>query len=68
MAAQQELGEALRAGFLSLAQARYSLGADRVSPLQYPSHMSASARVRAAGERRCRHPVVQPVLLCRCCC
>jgi hypothetical protein len=47
MQLQQALGDALRAGFLSLAQARYSMGADRVSALQYPSHMTATARLAA---------------------
>ena len=49
LALQASLADALRAGFLSLAQARYSMGPDRVSALQFPSHMRASARVRAAG-------------------
>lgn len=48
MTLQQALAAALRAGFLSLAQARYSMGADRVSALQYPTHMQATARVVAA--------------------
>ena len=52
MAAQAALSEALRAGFLSLAQARYSMGADRVSALQIPAHLVAAARVKPAGERR----------------
>ncbi|KAL4855165.1 hypothetical protein ACK3TF_004159 [Chlorella vulgaris] len=47
---QHALGEALRAGFLSLAQARYAMGADRVSSLQIPSTLSATARVTTAGE------------------
>ena len=42
---QEELGAALRAGFLSLAQARYAMGADRVSTLQLPAHMAATARL-----------------------
>lgn len=47
---QHALGESLRAGFLSLAQARYAMGADRVSSLQIPSTLSATARVTTAGE------------------
>ena len=49
MALQQALAAALRSGFLSLAQARYSMGAERVSVLQLPSHMSATARLRVSG-------------------
>lgn len=60
MALQQSLGEALRAGFLSLAQARYSMGADRVSALQLPSHMAATARVAATGASP--PPLVPPPL------
>ncbi|PRW60365.1 coiled-coil domain-containing 115 isoform X1 [Chlorella sorokiniana] len=46
LALQEALGAALRAGFLSLAQARYSMGADRVSALQLPAHMTATARLQ----------------------
>ncbi|KAI3429668.1 hypothetical protein D9Q98_005753 [Chlorella vulgaris] len=46
---QHALGESLRAGFLSLAQARYAMGADRVSSLQIPSTLSATARVTTAA-------------------
>lgn len=55
MALQEALGGALRAGFLSLAQARYSMGADRVSALQIPAHMAATARLRTGAPacRRC---------------
>lgn len=49
MALQEALGGALRAGFLSLAQARYSMGADRVSALQLPAHMTATARLSAGA-------------------
>ena len=49
MALQQALAAALRSGFLSLAQARYSMGAERVSVLQLPSHMSATTRLRVSG-------------------
>jgi hypothetical protein len=48
---QQALGKALRAGFLSLAQARYSMGGDRVSALQVPSHMAATAFAHMSGKR-----------------
>lgn len=46
---QASLSAALRAGFLSLAQARYSMGPDRVSAVQFPSHMRATARLHTAG-------------------
>jgi hypothetical protein len=49
MALQQALAASLRSGFLSLAQARYSMGAERVSVLQLPSHMSATTRLRVSG-------------------
>jgi hypothetical protein len=55
---QHALGESLRAGFLSLAQARYAMGADRVSPLQIPSTLSATARVTTAGELLLRFRLV----------
>lgn len=47
---QARLADALRAGFLSLAQARYSMGSDRVSALQFPALMTATARLLAAGD------------------
>lgn len=59
MALQEALGGALRAGFLSLAQARYSMGADRVSALQLPTHMTATARLTAGAP---------PLDTCRQCC
>ena len=48
-ALQKTLCQALRQGFLSLAKARYSLGADRVSPMQFPAHLHATLRLVAAG-------------------
>eukprot|EP00887_Chlorella_sp_A99_P003949 scaffold11.g3949.t1 len=47
-ATQEALSAALRQGFLALAQARYAMGADRVSPLQFPSHMHATAQIARA--------------------
>ncbi|KAL4418783.1 hypothetical protein ABPG77_001650 [Micractinium sp. CCAP 211/92] len=52
LALQTSLADALRAGFLSLAQARYSMGPDRVSAVQFPSLMTATAHVHAAGDGR----------------
>ncbi|KAL4421536.1 hypothetical protein ABPG75_010827 [Micractinium tetrahymenae] len=50
LALQASLADALRSGFLSLAQARYSMGPDRVSALQFPSVMTATARLRDTGD------------------
>lgn len=47
---QQQLGEILRTGFLHLASARYAMGADRVSLLQIPATMTATARVQGVLE------------------
>ena len=39
---QADLEQRLRQGHLCIARARYSMGADRVSPLQFPSKMKGS--------------------------
>ena len=46
---QQQLGEFMRTGFMHLASARYSMGVERVSMLQIPSTLTATARFQ--GDR-----------------
>lgn len=63
LALQEELAGAMRGGFLSLAQARYSMGADRVSVLQFPSQMQPAARLRVAGAVPAPHSLSPSFLL-----
>lgn len=46
---QHALAASLRTGLLNLSAGRYSMGADRVSSLQFPAHMQATSRIAVTG-------------------
>lgn len=47
---REALEVSLRAGFLNLSKARYTLGADRVSSAAVPAQMQASLRLQPTGK------------------
>lgn len=54
-ALQKEVSARLSSGFWALAQTKYVMGADRVSPLAFPQRMRASRFVVESGRKHAEH-------------